>query len=61
MQYINNGGLELFRKFLKHLGNYSIMQIVERLFLHQPGWDREGMAVVVVVVVMVVRTGWFVL
>lgn len=45
MHYINEGGLELFRKFVRHLGNYSIMQIVERLFLHQPGWDREGRSV----------------
>lgn len=42
MAYINNGGLPLFKKFLHHLSNYSIMQVVERLILHQPGWDREG-------------------
>ncbi len=39
MAYLNSGGLPLFRKFVRHLNNYSIMQIVERLFLHQPGWD----------------------
>jgi hypothetical protein len=39
MSHINGGGLALFRKFVLHLSNYSIMQIVERLFLYQPGYD----------------------
>lgn len=41
MAYINNGGLPLFRKFVRHLSNYSVMQVVERLFLHQPGWEGQ--------------------
>jgi hypothetical protein len=39
MAYINAGGLPLFRKFARHLNNYSVMQVAERLFLHQPGWE----------------------
>lgn len=39
MSFINEGGLTLFRKFVRHLSNYSVMQVVERLFLHQPGWE----------------------
>lgn len=31
--YINDGGSELFLRFLSHIGNYSIMQIVQRLML----------------------------
>lgn len=42
MAYINNGGLPLFRKFVRHLSNYSVMQVVERLFLHQPGWEGQS-------------------
>lgn len=42
MSLINSGGLPLFEKFVRHLSNYSIMQMVERLILHQPGWDRDG-------------------
>jgi len=41
MAFLNGGGLPLFRKFVRHLNNYSIMQVVERLFLFQPGWDGQ--------------------
>eukprot|EP00624_Nannochloropsis_granulata_P001829 evm.model.NODE_18903_length_3638_cov_19.405993.2 len=30
MAFLNGGGLPLFRKFVRHLNNYSIMQVVER-------------------------------
>ena len=30
---INRGGVDLFQMFLNHIGNYSIMQIVQRLML----------------------------
>lgn len=33
MSFINDGGLPLFNKFLMHIDNYSIMQIVQRLML----------------------------
>ena len=33
MTFINDGGLPLFNKFLMHIDNYSIMQIVQRLML----------------------------
>ena len=33
MSYLNKGGIALFEKFLKHIDNYSIMQIVQRLML----------------------------
>ena len=33
MQYINERGPELLKKFLKHMSNYSIMQLVQRLML----------------------------
>lgn len=33
MTFINDGGLPLFNKFLIHIDNYSIMQIVQRLML----------------------------
>jgi hypothetical protein len=42
MAFINAGGETLFMKFVRHLKNYSVMQLVERLFLHQPGWERDG-------------------
>lgn len=42
MAYINAGGLPLFQKFVRHLSNYSVMQVVERLFLHQPGWEGKS-------------------
>ena len=42
MAFLNGGGLPLFRKFVRHLNNYSIMQVVERLFLFQPVWDGQG-------------------
>ncbi len=33
MRFINDGGEELFNKFVNHLENYSILQIVQRLLL----------------------------
>lgn len=33
ISHINASGAELFRKFLQHIDNYSIMQIVQRLML----------------------------
>jgi hypothetical protein len=33
MRYLNRGGIDIFRKFLMHIDNYSIMQIVQRLML----------------------------
>lgn len=33
MTYLNKGGESLLKKFLKHIDNYSIMQIVQRLLL----------------------------
>lgn len=33
MEYINQQGIELFNKFINHLDNYSIMQVLERLML----------------------------
>jgi hypothetical protein len=33
MRYLNRGGICIFRKFLTHIDNYSIMQIVQRLML----------------------------
>jgi len=42
MAFLNGGGLPLFRKFVRHLNNYSIMQVVERLFLFQPVWDGQA-------------------
>jgi serine/threonine-protein phosphatase 6 regulatory subunit 3 len=33
MMYLNNGGIPLLQKFLNHIENYSIMQIVQRVML----------------------------
>lgn len=33
MSYLNKRGLSMFQKFLQHVDNYSIMQIVQRLML----------------------------
>lgn len=33
MMYLNGRGLPVFEKFLKHVDNYSVMQIVQRLML----------------------------
>ena len=33
MSYLNLGGVDILRRFLKHMDNYSIMQIVQRLML----------------------------
>eukprot|EP00607_Mallomonas_marina_P009055 CAMPEP_0182417338 /NCGR_PEP_ID=MMETSP1167-20130531/1773_1 /TAXON_ID=2988 /ORGANISM="Mallomonas Sp, Strain CCMP3275" /LENGTH=807 /DNA_ID=CAMNT_0024590799 /DNA_START=148 /DNA_END=2571 /DNA_ORIENTATION=+ len=33
MTYLNKGGVPLLQKFLNHINNYSIMQIVQRLLL----------------------------
>lgn len=41
MAFLNAGGLPLFRKFVRHLDNYSIMQVVEKLFLFQPVSDGQ--------------------
>ena len=36
MDYINQRGIDLFKKFINHLDNYSIMQVLERLMLPSP-------------------------
>ncbi len=33
MTFINSGGISLFRRFLNHIENYSIMQLAQRLML----------------------------
>jgi len=33
LDYINMGGLNLFKRFVNHVNNYSIMQIIQRLLL----------------------------
>lgn len=33
MKYLNNGGIPLLQKFLNHIENYSVMQIVQRVML----------------------------
>jgi serine/threonine-protein phosphatase 6 regulatory subunit 3 len=33
MSYLNNGGVPLLQKFLNHIENYSVMQIVQRVML----------------------------
>lgn len=31
--FVNEGGIELFRKMVRHLGNFSVMQVAKLLLL----------------------------
>ena len=33
IEHLNKGGINLFKKFVKHVNNYSVMQIIQRLML----------------------------
>ena len=33
IDHLNKGGIDLFKKFVKHVNNYSVMQIIQRLML----------------------------
>jgi len=33
IRFLNSGGIELFQRFTYHIGNYSVMQIIQRLML----------------------------
>jgi hypothetical protein len=41
MSYLNEGGIQLLNKFLKHIDNYSIMQIVQRVLLPHIPFSAE--------------------
>ena len=41
MAYLNEGGIPLLKKFLKHIDNYSIMQIVQRVMLPHIPFSME--------------------
>ena len=33
IEHLNKGGIDLFKKFVRHVNNYSVMQIIQRLML----------------------------
>mmetsp|Transcript_24531 Transcript_24531/g.36103 ORF Transcript_24531/g.36103 Transcript_24531/m.36103 type:complete len:675 (-) Transcript_24531:199-2223(-) len=43
MAYLNKGGMPLLRKFLTHIDNYSMMQIVQRIMLPHIPFSNEDM------------------
>ena len=46
MTYLNRGGMALLHKFLVHIDNYSVMQIVQRLMLpHIPFSNEQRRAI----------------
>jgi len=45
MMYLNNGGVPLLQKFLNHIENYSVMQIVQRVMLPHIPFSMEDVEV----------------